>query len=75
MLNLLLRSQFIRGLSDADITEKLLQQGNITFVKNIEIALSIEVEKLKIKKFTRVILPLLSAKYPAIILIKINTAI
>lgn len=50
MLNLLLRSQFIRGLADADIREKLLQQGDATFEKTIEIALAIEAAKIENKE-------------------------
>ena len=34
MLNLFLRSEFIRGLLDADIREKLLKQGDVIFGKN-----------------------------------------
>nr|XP_042905472.1 uncharacterized protein LOC122270787 [Parasteatoda tepidariorum] len=50
MLNLLLRSQFIRGLADADIREKLLQQGDATFDKTIEITLAIEAAKIENKE-------------------------
>jgi len=37
-----LRSQFVRGLKDTDIREKLLQETNMTFDKAVEIAQSME---------------------------------
>lgn len=46
IVNLLLRAQFIRGLSDIEIREKLLQQDHITFDKTFEIALTIEASKI-----------------------------
>ena len=50
IINLLLRAQFIRGLSDSDIREKILQQADVTFDKTLEIALAIESSKIENKE-------------------------
>lgn len=47
LLNIMLRAQFIRGLNDSDIREKILQQTEITFENSVEIALAIESSKLE----------------------------
>lgn len=43
--NLFLRAQFIRGLSDSSIRERLLQETTLTFDRASEIALSLEASK------------------------------
>lgn len=50
VINLLLRAQFIRGLQDSEIREKILQQGDLTFEKAVDIALTIEAAKIENKE-------------------------
>ena len=46
-MNLLLRAQFIRGLLDNDIREKILQEADITLDKALQMALAIEASKIQ----------------------------
>ena len=50
VINLLLRAQFIRGLSDSEIRERILQQSDISFEQALEIALAIEASKIESKE-------------------------
>ncbi|XP_023244306.1 uncharacterized protein LOC111642227 [Centruroides sculpturatus] len=47
VIDLMLRVQFIRGLQDSDIREKILQQTDLTFEQTLEIALAIEASKIE----------------------------
>lgn len=48
-----LRAQFIRGIADAGIREKLLQSSEVKFEKLVENALAIEASKIDNKEFSK----------------------
>lgn len=47
VIELLLKTQFIRSLQDREIREKILQEGDITFENALKIALAIEAAKVQ----------------------------
>nr|XP_022905220.1 uncharacterized protein K02A2.6-like [Onthophagus taurus] len=59
-VNTHLRSQFIRGVRDSEIRERLLQQNKLTFEEALKVAISIEASKQESREIQR---PIMAVNY------------